>query len=70
MREAPIERDAWWILEHARHIRDAVQAAHTRPISQAELQRAKDDLTDALEMIAEAQRDCDALPAPVLEAAE
>jgi hypothetical protein len=70
MREAPIERDAWWILEHARHIRDAVQASRVRPISQSELQRAKDDLTDALEMIAEAQRDCDALPIANLEAAE
>lgn len=70
-----MERAAWWITYHAREVRDVMLLAKNRPdwrtVMQAELQRAKDELTDALEMIAEAQRDYDDLPAtPMLEAAE
>jgi len=69
------ERDAKWITYHARDIKSRLLVLKSRPgwqtSFQAELQRAKDELTDVLELIAEAQRDYDALPtSPVLEAAE
>jgi hypothetical protein len=72
---AIFERDAWWIGYHARDIKSRLRLLTSRPEwetrFQAELQQAKDDLTDALEMIAECQRDFDALPTVrLLEAAE
>jgi hypothetical protein len=70
-----LERAAFWISYHTREIRDRVAILRSRPEwelrAQAEIQKAKDDLTDMLEMLAEAQRDVDALPTqPLLEAAE
>lgn len=70
-----MERAAWWITYHSREISEVMLLVKERPdwrtAMQAELQRAKDELTDALERIAEAQRDYDELPtAPLLEAAE
>jgi hypothetical protein len=61
------ETDAHWLRHHARSIRQRLGLLNARPgwqtNFQAELQAAKDELTDVLEMIAEAQRDYEALPA-------
>jgi acetylornithine/succinyldiaminopimelate/putrescine aminotransferase len=60
------ETDTHWLRHHARAIRDRLRLLNSRPDwvtrFQPELQASKDDLTDVLEMIAEAQRDFEALP--------
>lgn len=61
-----LERQASWIKRHATEARQRVLELKSRPefdtLAMAELQEAKDMLTDLLELIAETQRAYDALP--------
>jgi hypothetical protein len=62
-----LERQASWIKHHVNEARQRVLVLKSRPdfdtLAMSELQRAKDELTNLLELIAETQRTYDALPA-------
>jgi hypothetical protein len=71
-----LERQASWIKRHVADARSRVLTLKSRPdfdtLAMAELQQAKDELTDLLELIADTQRTFDALPTAqyTLQAAE
>jgi hypothetical protein len=62
-----LERQASWIRRHVADAKHRVALLKSRPdfdtLAMSELQRAKDELTNLLELIAETQRTYDALPA-------
>jgi len=61
-----LERQASWIRRHVMDARQRLLVLKSRPefdtLAMAEMQKAKDELTDLLELIAETQRSFDALP--------
>jgi hypothetical protein len=61
-----LERQASWIRHHITEARQRVLVLKSRPefdtLAMSELQQAKDELTNLLELIAETQRTFDALP--------